>query len=261
MHPREVYAEIGTAARLPAERSRPGSYNRRVGSRESERERPPRQPSLPRALALAGGTVALALAVFLVALASRAQRGGAPPTEILGSQLPPGWEPGSAGVGRPPPPPPGAPTPPPGEAPEPPPAAGYGQPRAREPGPEPGLPSAPYQALPTPPPLAESAPPPAPPSREAGPPGYTPPRLVSLPEPSYPRAARRMRMEATVVLRVRVSSRGRVLEAEPIGVEVGHGFESEAVRAARRARFEPAQRDGVPVTADTRLAVQFRMNP
>jgi protein TonB len=116
---------------------------------------------------------------------------------------------------------------------------------------EPQLPPVAPQEAPTPPPAALEEPP--------GELAYTPPRLLSLPDPSYPRMAERLRVEATVLLRVRVSSRGRVLDAEPIGEEVGYGFENEAVRAARRARFEPARRDGAPVTADTRLAVQFRL--
>ena len=222
----------------------------------TRRDRSPRPPSLPRALAVAGVTVGVAAVLLLVAFASRGQRSGTPPTEILGSQLPPGWEPGAAGVGRPPPPPPAVPTPAANAVPAAPPiVAPYGQPRQRPPGPEAAPPG--YEATPPPPAVAETqAPEPAEEERVLA---YTPPRLVSLPEPSYPRMGERMNMEATVVLRVRVSSRGRVLDAEPIGDEVGYGFEAEAMRAARRARFEPALRDGVPVTADTRLAVQFRM--
>jgi protein TonB len=230
-----------------------------VGVRENDPGRPARQPSLPRALALAAGAAGLAVLVFVVALAARAQRGGPPPTEVLGSQLPPGWDPGAAGVGRPPPAPPGLPTPPPGSAPEPPAAEAWGQPRPRFPGAD-GQPLPPQAELPPLPPgdIAPATPPP-PAAEEPSRLAYTPPRLVSLPDPSYPRAARRMGREATVVLRVRVNARGRVLDAEPIGEEVGFGFEEEAVRAARRARFEPASRDGVAVTADTRLAVQFRL--
>jgi TonB family protein len=221
------------------------------------RERPPRPPSLPRALALAGATVGIAAAIFLVALAARSQRGGTPPTELLGSQLPPGWEPGGAGVGRLPPPPPSLPTPPEGTAPEAEVVAPYGQPQQRTP-----IPARPDGGPPDseegPPPVAEGRESPVP-AEEPAALSYTPPRLLSLPDPSYPRVGERMRIEATVVLRVRVSSRGRVLEAQPVGEEVGYGFEAEAIRAARRARFEPARRDGVAITADTRLAVQFRL--
>ena len=220
----------------------------------SAEDRQASAPGLPRALAIVAGAVAAALLLFALVLAMRSQRGGAPPTEILGSQMPPGWEPGAAGVGRPPPPPPRVPTPSAADIPAAPPiVAPLGQPQQRYPGPEQAPPG--YEV--TPPPLAEATPPP--PAQEPPALTYTPPRLLSLPDPSYPRMGERMRMEATVVLRVRVSSRGRVLEAEPIGEAVGYGFEAEAVRAARRARFEPARRDGNPVTADTRLAVRFRM--
>jgi protein TonB len=229
----------------------------------SPAERRPRPPSLPRALALAGAAVAIAVTIFLVALAARAQRSGTPPTELLGSQLPQGWEPGSGGVGNAPPQPLGLPSPPAGgaPAPPPPPPVPLGQPQARYPGAEslPPMPGEPDASLPpgvepaTPPPVVAEAPP-------EPVDAYTPPRLVDLPAPAYPRVGQRMGMEATVVLRVRVSSRGRVLEAEPIGAEVGYGFEAEAMRAARRARFEPAVRNGEPVSADARLAVKFRLN-
>lgn len=199
----------------------------------------------------------IAAAIFLVTLAARSQRGGTPPTELLGSQLPPGWEPGGSGVGRPPPPPPSLPTPPEGAAPAAEVVEPYGQPQQRSPIPS-DLPDGPPIYDQAPPQIAEEQATPVP-SGEPQALSYTPPRLVSLPDPAYPRVGERMRMEATVVLRVRVSSRGRVLDAEPVGDEVGYGFEAEAIRAARRARFEPARRDGRAITADTRLAVQFRL--
>jgi TonB family protein len=112
--------------------------------------------------------------------------------------------------------------------------------------------SAPYDSVPT---LEEPA------TSESEPvESFEPPRLLAMPEAVYPRMARRRRIEATVTLRVRISTTGRVIEAEPIGELVGYGLDGEARRVARRAAFAPARRNGVPVVADTRLAVVFRLD-
>jgi protein TonB len=197
-------------------------------------------------------TLLLALAVRL--RGDRDQAG--PPLEVLGSAIPEQWLPGGGrGAGSAPPPPPRDPTPPAGEvASAPPPEVPYGQARPRPdlPYPEATPPGPPPFAEP---PVAEATPPPD----EEPDPVFEPPRLIAMPNAQYPRVGRRRGLEATVVVRVRVSAGGRVLDAEPVGDRVGFGFEEAAVRAARQARFAPARRNGEPVTADTRIAVRFEL--
>lgn len=217
--------------------------------------RAPRRSAVP--LLVLGAVALIVLLAVLIALALRA-RGGeeGPPLDVLGSALPEGWLPGGgSGAGKAPPPPPHDPTPPPGEAPAAPdPEMPYiARTRPERPFPE----ATPPPGMPLPP----GAPPPyEEPSREEEPVEvYEPPRLIAMPTPSYPRVGRRMRMEATVLVRVRVSTSGRVIDAEAIGEPVGYGFEDAAVRAARKARFEPARRNGERVVADSRIAVRFEL--
>ena len=73
------------------------------------------------------------------------------------------------------------------------------------------------------------------------------PRPKLKPPPEYPRAARELRQEGTVVLRVLVSETGAV---EQVEVESGTNFRplrEEAVRAVRGWRYEPALEQGVRV--------------
>ena len=222
--------------------------------------RPQRAPRRSAAPLLVMGAVAIVVVVaLLLALAFRVRGSGedGPPLDVLGSALPEEWLPGGGrGAGKAPPPPPRDPPLPAGEAPA--------APRpevpayARRPRPEPPFPEA------TPPaggPLVPYAATPveAPPVEEAAVDVYEPPRLIAMPSPAYPRLARRARKEATVVVRVRVSTSGRVIDAAPVSEYVGLGFEDAALRAARGARFEPARRNGERVVADTRIAVRFEL--
>ncbi|HVS04367.1 MAG TPA: TonB family protein [Thermoanaerobaculia bacterium] len=113
------------------------------------------------------------------------------------------------------------------------------------------------EALPPGPPPA-----PLPPSAEGPAPqdGVTPPRLERLPSPAYPAAARRLRREADVTLRLQVDARGRVTRAEPLGPPAGLGFDEAARRAALRARYRPATRGGAPIPMETTLTVRFRLD-
>jgi protein TonB len=191
----------------------------------------------------------LALGVGVLALLLRGAAGSK--QEVVGSELPPGWQPGSAGVGQVPPPPGGAPPPPPaGTAPPVPEAPPYA---AAPPAPTPEG-ELPLEAGPTPP-FGEV---PADGSEgvEAS---FEPPRLLYLPTPEYPRMGQRFGREGTVELQVLVGTDGRVLSADPVGERMGMGFEAAARRAAFGARFAPARRDGQAVEAETRIAIRFRL--
>jgi serine/threonine-protein kinase len=89
--------------------------------------------------------------------------------------------------------------------------------------------------------------------------GATPPRLLVKPRPSYPVIAQRMRKEAIVVVRVLVDENGRVETAELKGKEVGFGFDHEAIRAARSARFTAATKGGVAVKMWVDLPIDFKL--
>ena len=77
--------------------------------------------------------------------------------------------------------------------------------------------------------------------------------------PDYPRAARELRQEGTVVLRVLVSETGAV---EQVEVDSGTNFRQlrdEAVRAARGWRYEPALEQGVRVKVWITEQVTFEL--
>jgi TonB family protein len=90
-------------------------------------------------------------------------------------------------------------------------------------------------------------------------PGVVLPRLQVKPRPTYPPAARSLRKQATVVVRVLVDENGRVSQAELKGAEVGFGLDHEALRAARGARYSPPTKDGVPVKIWLELPIEFRL--
>ena len=90
-------------------------------------------------------------------------------------------------------------------------------------------------------------------------PGTITPRLQVRPRPNYPVIAQRLRKEATVVVRVLVDETGKVSTAELKSREVGFGFDHEALRAARGARFTPASKEGVPVKMWVDLPIEFKM--
>jgi len=140
---------------------------------------------------------------------------------------------------------------------------------AEEPEPVDTLEVAPPGPEPAPESERDAEPPPQPPQdpevREGdlvGPgPGVTSPVLVSFDKPSYPPIARRMKIEGDVVLSLLVDETGRVLEARLIrGVGgKGGGLHEAALKAARRARYRPATKNGVRVKMWTTLKIPFRL--
>lgn len=77
--------------------------------------------------------------------------------------------------------------------------------------------------------------------------------------PDYPAEARRRGEEGVVRLSLRIGPEGQVTAAE---VESSSGFaalDRAAVEAARRWRFRPAMRAGMPVAASLSTAMHFRL--
>ncbi|HEU5076594.1 MAG TPA: TonB-dependent siderophore myxochelin receptor MxcH [Polyangiaceae bacterium] len=87
-------------------------------------------------------------------------------------------------------------------------------------------------------------------------PEVRPPEVLDAPEPEYPAAALRDRIEGSVVLRVTVDVDGSVEEAEVIE-PAGHGFDESARKTALRTRYRPARRGHTPVRARILTRVDF----
>jgi TonB family protein len=75
---------------------------------------------------------------------------------------------------------------------------------------------------------------------------------------TYPPMALRMGVESDVTLRITIDSKGTVTDAE-IVKSGGAGFDDEALKAVKQARFEPAQNDGTNVPAEFTYVYRFRL--
>lgn len=74
--------------------------------------------------------------------------------------------------------------------------------------------------------------------------------------PRYPRLAREMGREGTVVLSLTIDEKG-VLQDVSVVESAGHGFDEEALRAMRASTFRAAVRNGQPVASRALLPVRF----
>ena len=70
--------------------------------------------------------------------------------------------------------------------------------------------------------------------------------------------ALRMGLEGDVTLRIEVDTEGKVTRTE-IVKSGGAGFDEEALKAVKQARFEPAHKDGKKVPAEFTYIYRFRL--
>ena len=81
--------------------------------------------------------------------------------------------------------------------------------------------------------------------------------VVSIPQPIYPKEARRRGEQGTVLLEVEVKADGSIGE---IKILQHPGYESlvkEAIDAIKRARIDPATEDGRPIASTVRVPFNF----
>jgi protein TonB len=86
----------------------------------------------------------------------------------------------------------------------------------------------------------------------------TPARLIQLTPPTYPLSARRLGLSATARVKVLISTKGKVKEAEIIGPALGRGFDGAALTAVRRSRWQPATENGEPVESWNAVTIEFQ---
>lgn len=123
--------------------------------------------------------------------------------------------------------------------------------------------AAPVVVAPPPPPPALPAPPhpaPAPPPPEP----VVAPRFdaayLNNPAPSYPRAARRMGAQGTVLLRVHVTAAGTAQEVRLQKYSGSSALDDAAIAAVRQWRFVPAKRGDEAVAAWVQVPMVFKLN-
>ena len=83
-------------------------------------------------------------------------------------------------------------------------------------------------------------------------------RLLIKPEPQYTEEARRNQISGTVVLRVVFSSAGEVVQIRAVHT-LPFGLTERAIAAARQIRFNPALKDGKPVSVFMQLEYNFNL--
>jgi TonB family protein len=116
------------------------------------------------------------------------------------------------------------------------------------------LPAPPPPAPPLPPVPAPPAPPPAPAIPPVAP---APPAPPALPAPAYPKDALAQHISGKVVLLIDIDAQGNptnvvVDKSEPPGV-----FDQVSIDAARKWKFQPAVKDGIPIAGRISVPVQF----
>jgi TonB family protein len=95
-----------------------------------------------------------------------------------------------------------------------------------------------------------------PPKMNAGP--SKPFRITSQQKPAYTEEARKAQINGTVRLRVTFNSNGTIGAITPVN-QLGYGLTEKAIAAARAIRFEPALKNGVPVTTSKVLEFNFNI--
>jgi TonB family protein len=93
--------------------------------------------------------------------------------------------------------------------------------------------------------------------RDTGAP-QTPVEILFKPRPEYTDAARNMKLEGEVLIKVLFTAAGEVRVIDVIQ-GLGHGLDQNAIRAAQQIRFKPAQRDGQPVDSTATVHIVFQL--
>ncbi len=81
-------------------------------------------------------------------------------------------------------------------------------------------------------------------------------RITRKPEPGYTTKARAANVNGTVMLRLLLAADGKVMHILALN-DLGYGLTEKAVQAARQIRFEPAAKNGAPVSTFAQINYSF----
>lgn len=87
---------------------------------------------------------------------------------------------------------------------------------------------------------------------------YTAPHVLYSPEPAYTDVARKRGIQGVVGLNIIVDSAGQVRNPKIVH-PLGMGLDENAMDTVRTWRFEPAKRDGQPITVAMHVEVDFHL--
>jgi len=84
------------------------------------------------------------------------------------------------------------------------------------------------------------------------------PKPIHTPDPEYPEEARREKISGDVLLSIVIDKQGRVVRIR-VDQCAGRGLDERAVQAVSQWTFEPAMRNGEPVTVQVEVDVTFHI--
>ncbi|HET7440488.1 MAG TPA: energy transducer TonB [Terriglobales bacterium] len=88
--------------------------------------------------------------------------------------------------------------------------------------------------------------------------GVSAPRPIFAPDPEYSEEARKAKFQGVVVLWLVVTPDGRTHDIRVMRT-AGLGLDEKAIEAVRTWRFDPARKDGHPVSVQISVEVSFRL--
>ena len=88
--------------------------------------------------------------------------------------------------------------------------------------------------------------------------GVSAPRAVFTPDPEYSEEARKAKFQGTCVLWLIVGADGHPRDIK-IARTLGLGLDEKAIEAVKQWKFEPAMKDGKPVSVQINVEVSFRL--
>jgi TonB family protein len=84
-------------------------------------------------------------------------------------------------------------------------------------------------------------------------------RILAKPNPDYPRRARASNVAGEVVLRIILLSSGEVSDEVTVIRGLPEGVTEAALKAARKIKFTPAEKDGRPVSQYVTVVYNFNL--
>ena len=88
--------------------------------------------------------------------------------------------------------------------------------------------------------------------------GIRPPRATSIADPKYSDAARKAKINGSVIVAVAINEEGGVDDVKIVR-SLGYGLDQNAMAAARQGKFTPATKDGKPVPVQLNMEMTFKL--
>jgi protein TonB len=89
-------------------------------------------------------------------------------------------------------------------------------------------------------------------------PGIHAPRPLSIVNPKYSDAARKAKINGSVVVAVAVNEKGDVDEVKVVR-SLDRGLDQNAMAAAKQSKFAPATKDSKPVAVQMNMEMTFKL--